>query len=459
MPGTMPCPAHPPRLRPALWLLVGAAVWLGGSGGAQGAGLFDIQSITDTRLDNGLHVVVSPDDWADVVAINVVVRAGAANEWGGRRGVAHFMEHMIFKGTPTRGVGEIEREIESLGGRINAGTLRDFSHFYVVVASPFFDEALDVLADAVLHPAFPVEEVERERTVILAETTRLLDMPEALLWRRAFAEALPNHAYGAPISGSLDEIRGMQREDLVRFHRTWYVAGNMAVIVVGNVDPETAFKAIRRRFGEAPAGNAPALRMPSQPALSGVRTAVEERATDRAYLLMAFQAPGLVTEPGDVLAMDLAMAILGEGYTSRLRRDLQESLPYVHRVSADFLTQREPGLAGVWAICDPQRTAETQAALQAAMEGLRARPVSDSELAKAKRVVARNFAFSNETYAERAETLGFYEALIGYRFACSYLRSVERLTARDVSRVAQKYLDPRRCIWVTIRPPQGGGAQ
>ena len=129
------------------------------------------------------------------------------------------------------------------------------------------------------------------------------------------------------------------------------------------------------------------------------------------------------------VAMDVALAVLGDGYTSRLRRDVQERLPFVHRVGTDFLTQREPGLAGVSAVCDPQRVAETRQALQAVVEGLRAQPVRRAELDKAKRVMARNFAFANETYAEQAETLGFYEALIGYRFACSYLRSVERVTA------------------------------
>jgi len=436
----------------ACCLIVAAAAWLQAAAVAPGAGLFDVQSITDTRLENGLHVIVYPDDAADVVTINVVIRAGAAYEWGGRRGIAHFLEHMLFKGTPTRGVGEIEREIESLGGSINAGTLRDFAHFYVVVASPYFSEALDVLADAVLHPALPAEEVERERAVILAETERLADMREAVAWSRAFAAAFPNHAYGAPISGSLDEIRAISRDDLVRFHDTWYVPSNMTVVVVGNVAPDDAFKEIRRAFGPAEAREAPAVRFPTESPQTEVRTIVEERPTDSAYVLMAFRAPGMVTRTRDVVALDLAMAVLGDGYTSRLRSQVKAALPFVHRVGTSFLTQREPGLAGVWAACDPKRVLETGEALQAVIADLRARRVPASELEKAKRVTARNFALTNETYAEQAETLGFYDAMVGYRYACSYMRSIRRLTADDVRRVAREYLDPNRCTWVIVRP-------
>jgi len=432
------------------------AAWLQGASGARAAGLFDLAGITDTRLENGLHVIVSPDDGADVVAINVIVRGGAASEWGHRRGVAHYLEHMIFKGTPTRGVGEIERAIESLGGTINAGTLRDYSQFYIVVASPFFAQALDVLADAVLHPAFPAEEIERERGVILAEADRLADMPDPLLWRRAFAEAFPAHPYGAAISGSLDDIRAITREDLVRFHDTWYVPGNMAVVVVGNVAPEDAFKEIKRAFGGAAAREAPALRFSPAPEQKDARLVVEERPTDKAYVLMAFRAPGMIEHPGDIVALDLALAILGDGYTSRLQRLVKERMPFVYRAGTDFLTQREPGLAGVSAVCDPRRVSEARRALEAVVEGLRSEAVSSAELEKAKRVTRRNFAFSNETYAEQAETLGFYDALIGYQFACSYLRAVDRLTARDVLQAARQYLDPRRGTWVILQPPGAG---
>jgi len=436
-----------------LYLALAFCAWLQASAASRGSGLFDIEGITDTRLDNGLHLIVCPDDGADVVAISVVIRAGAANEWGGRRGVAHFVEHMLFKGTRTRGVGEIEREIESLGGAINAGTLRDYCQFYVVVASPFFEPALEVLADAVLHPTFPAEEIERERAVIVAETNRLADVPEALLWRRAFAEAYPGHPYGAPISGGADDLRAITRDDLVRFHNTWYVPANMSVVVVGNVAPETAYAQLKHAFGGAPSRAAPSLRFPEESPRKGERSAVEERATDKAYVLLAFPAPGMIAQPGSVVALDVALAVLGDGYTSRLRRSVQERLPFVRQVGADFLTQREPGLAGVSAVCDPRHVEETRQALQAVVEGLRTQPVTQAELDKAKRVMARSFAFANETYAEQAETLGFYDALIGYRVACSYLRSVERVTPRDVLRVAQEYLDPSRCIWVTIRPP------
>ena len=164
-----------------------------------------------TRLDNGLTVVLQPHDAADVAAVQLWIRAGARDERPDEAGLSHFIEHLLFKGTPSRGPGVIDETISGLGGEMNAATSQDWTYFHVVLPATRLDTALDVLADAAEHAAFDPVELERERHVVLEEIHRAEDTPTSALWRLLSRRHYGVHAYGRPVLGTLESIEGMPR--------------------------------------------------------------------------------------------------------------------------------------------------------------------------------------------------------------------------------------------------------
>src|SRR5262245_13898684 len=188
-------------------------------------------------LTNGLRVLLVPERAAPVVAVQVWVGVGSADEKLEEAGIAHVHEHLLFKGTAKRGVGEISREIESAGGEINAWTSFDQTVYHIVLASRFFDTALEVLSDAIGAPAFDAGEMAKELEVILEEIKQSQDAPSRVLTQLLYGTAYKKHPYKRPVIGFADVVRKMTRDQVVRFFRRWYTPSNMTLVVVGDIDP------------------------------------------------------------------------------------------------------------------------------------------------------------------------------------------------------------------------------
>jgi zinc protease len=404
------------------------------------------------QLGNGLRVVVKEDHSAPVVAVNVVIRAGTRCETAQNNGIAHFLEHMIFRAARGGGEDSLAGPIEAVGGVVNGGTLRDFTYFRAVTAPPHLPLALSALARALLHPAFSNQAVFAERVIVLSELRQVADDPEAAAWARAFAFAYGDHPYALPIGGTEQSLVRINADLLAGFHRRWYVPDDASLVIVGDVDPAVARDAAASAFGAwAATGAGHPAPSPPPPAPQLPRTHVETRDLPQATVLMAFRAPG-ISAPREVCAMDLLLTILSEGYTARLKRALVET-GIADEVSADFLTQEMPGLFAIRATCAPQRLAQARRALADEILRLRREPVTDGEFAKAQRRLAYSYVFANETVEDQAATLGFYEAIATYEFAVAYLDQVRSLTAAEVLAAARKHLDPERAVWVAIAPP------
>ena len=431
-------------------MALAAVVLVASTGTAHAAPLqvFDHTSLHFWRLENGLRVILSEDHSAPVVAVNVVIRAGSRRETPENNGLSHFLEHMIFRGARSGGEDTLGAAIEAVGGVVNGGTLRDFTHFSAVVPNRHLDLALNALGEALLHPTFDPQAAVAERLVLVREAQQLADQPRAAIWDLAFRTAYGAHPYGLPIGGSDVSLIGLDSAALTAFHRKWYVAGNAAIIMVGDVDPEAARSAVARALSGWSPG---ATEQPAPtPLPEGPRERIEPRTVTAASAVMGFVAAG-TARPRDVYALDLLYTILGEGYTSRLRRALVDT-KLADEMNLNFLTQELPGLFGIQVTCAPQRLEEVRRALEREAAKLGAEPISDDELAKAKERLARSYAFSNETFEERANTLGFYEAIATYEFALDYLDQVRSLTGAELQTAASSYLNPGRSIWVVIVP-------
>jgi zinc protease len=402
------------------------------------------------RLDNELTVVLAEHRGADVVAVQLWVRAGARDETEAEAGLSHFLEHLLFKGTPSRGPGEIDRTISGLGGEMNAATSQDFTYYHVVLPTRHLATALDVVADAAMNAVFDPAELERERLVVLEEIRRSRDNPGGYLWRILTREHFAGHPYGRDVLGTPESIGGAPRERVVDYHRRHYGPDNATVVVAGNVDPADALAQVQKTFGSwerRPVGDRPLV---VAPPLDGVRRAEESRALQQSYLGMAWQAP-VVPDP-DVYAMDVLSSVLGRGRTSRLYQQVKERRGLVSTIGASFYIQREAGTLTVTARSNAADPGEIEAAVLEEAARLRAEPVEDGELTRALTGVEAGYAFGHETAEGLAYSYGLADTVWTLEFELGYLDAVRQVTRDRVRDAAARYLTADRFTAALLRP-------
>jgi zinc protease len=406
------------------------------------------------RLANGLTAVLQPHDAADVAAVQLWVRAGARDEEREEAGLSHFIEHLLFKGTPTRGPGIIDETISGLGGEMNAATSQDWTYFHVVLPAERLDTALDVLADAAQHALFDPVEVERERQVVLEEIRRAEDTPSAALWRLLARRHYDEHAYGRPVLGTAASIEHMSREAIVDYYRRLYVPNNAAVVVSGSIPASRSLDAVRAAFGDwAPRPVPPRPRRPPEP-LGAARRVEETRALHQTYLGLAWAAP--IPPDADVYALDLVASVLGQGRSSRLVQAVRERLGLVSGIGMSFYLQHDSGLLAVTARTSTARYPEIEAAVLTEIERMREELVTEDEFARALTTVEAEHAFSRETAEGAAYSLGNADAVWTLEFELGYLDAVRRVTREAMREAARRHLRPDRFTGAAIGGAPGG---
>ena len=390
------------------------------------------------RLPNGLEVVLEENRAAPVVAFQAWVKVGSADEPREQAGIAHFTEHMLFKGTRRRGVGQIAQEVEGAGGEINAWTSYDETAYHLVMASPFFDAGLDILADSLRHSAFDPEELERERQVVLEEIKQGLDDPDRMAAQGLFQTAFDQHPYGRPIIGSSETVRALTRDQLFGFFKERYVASNLTLVVVGDVDAARARAAIEDAFGDMPGGPQLAAR-PEQPQQGAPRVRAVARDVKECQLLAGFRVPAVDHE--DIPALDLLAVVLGQGESSRLNLQLVRNRQLATTASAYTFANRNPGLFVVGAALTPARLESATRVLLAECVRLGREEVTAEEIAKSKNLLESERVFDKETVQGYARKLGFFTAIAGdSRFEERYFQRLSAVGPTQLRQVAQRYL-------------------
>jgi len=433
--------------RPALWPLAGALALLL-SGPAQ-ATLFDPHYVRSDTLPNGLRVIVEEDKGASVVAVEVVVKVGVADEPADQGGIAHLLEHMLWA---AGGEADPRAEIEDLGGVTNAGTLRDLTHFYATVPAGNLDLAVRSLARVVLRGEFEEGVMARERQMISDESAMRGDDPRTRLNDLAFATLYRGHPYARRLEGTGASLAAIDAVKLGAFYRAWYVPNNIAVVIAGEVQFDAAVAVVSAAFGHLTPAPIPARGWaePARPAASG--GAVIGTDSPKGYVMAAFIGPAM-SEPTAVCATDVLTVLLSNSTFGRLRgRVLEAGL--AEAAGVDFLTQRDRALVGAWAICEPERLEEVKQAIQRELARLAEAPVLPKELMVAKRLAAAGYSFANETPSDRANTLAFYEALGNYREASEYTQRLRGLVPEQVQKVAQWYAGEP--AWIVLAPKGRG---
>jgi zinc protease len=405
-------------------------------------------------LPNGLTLLVEENHAAPVVAIQVWVRVGSADELPDQAGLAHLHEHMLFKGTSRRGPGEIARSIEAAGGEINAWTSFDQTVYHVVLASQFFAEGMDVLADAVTSAAFDPEELKREIEVVCEEIKRSQDSPNRKLSRELFASSFARHPYGKPVIGTEESVRSFTREGILRFYRRWYKPENAVVVVVGDVREAEALRLAEKHFAFPPGPFEAAPPRPPEPRREQPVARLKQEPLKEGYLSIAWPSPPMVHD--DVAALDALSIVLGHGEASRLHRALKRDRLLCTEVQASCYTPVDPGLTIVGLTLQPATAVEAVREALLQTYRVRSEEVSAEELSIACRLLESDAVYQRETVQGQARKLGFYQSSAGgVEFEQRYLEQVAQLTPARVREAAERWIDPQAAVLAALLPESG----
>jgi zinc protease len=402
-------------------------------------------------LPNGIPVIIQEHRASDVVAVQLWVRAGSRDEAAAELGLAHYLEHMLFKGTTTRPPGFVEREVEGVGGRINAGTSWDYTFYHTVLPARKVVAAIDMMADVGVNASLEASLLEAEKQVVIEEMRLNDDSPRRFLVRQLFAAAYDGHPYGRPVIGRAELITGLSRETLVSFYRRHYVPEMFTLVVVGAVNPDEVLRVARATLGTLPRSGAGRL-PPSPPA--ALRPVRQEtvRPGAQAQLGLAWQAPRL--DHADTPALDLLISILGRTKASRLVASLRERQGIVSSINSSLSAMEGAGLVMITAQLEPVQLPRAEAEILGEIRRVRDGGVTATELKRAITAAEVEHEFSTETAEGRARAYGQAETIWRLEEELVYVDRIRSVTAAQVRAAARRYLDPERYVRIALVPPR-----
>jgi len=406
--------------------------------------------VTRVKLKNGCTLLVKEDPTSPVVALNIWVGAGSVDERADERGMAHLIEHMIFKGTKKRGVGEISRAVEAAGGYLNAFTSYEHTCFYVVLPSSEIKTALDVQFDAFLNSAFDAGELAKEKEVVFEEMNMRQDDPWSWSWELLLKTLFTKNPYHWPVIGDKKVLQKVSRADLMAYYRSRYVPQNSVIAVVGNVKTPEIVKWVKDHFETAKSPVSPARRFSDDPPPKTLKILSEGGDVKQIYASLGF--PTVPLSHPDAAALEILDSILGEGGASRLGVAIREKSRNADDVSAAHFHGNYGGVFVIQGLTDLKRLEDYAFDVFAQIGRIVSGGVTSQELAKVKTNVKASKIFEKQSVDGQAKTLGFWELQGDYRMEESFLTALDSVTSADLQRVCAKYLRPERATFLIYHP-------
>ena len=411
------------------------------------------EPITRFTLDNGMEIIIKPERRAPTAVHMVWVRVGSMDEVDGTSGVAHALEHMMFKGTPALAPGEFSRRIAALGGRENAFTTRDYTGYYQQIPADRLHEVMQLEADRFAHNQWADAEFAREIEVVKEERRmRTDDSPRAQLYETLNATAFVASPYHRPIVGWMSDLDAMTPDDVRAFHRRWYVPANAAVVIAGDVDPVQVRAWAQQIYGAIATAAVPVRKPRLEPPQLGMRRIDVKAPADQAYLALAFKVPGLdgadlqgaLTDQGrDVLALTVLAAVLDGYQGARLERALTQGSDRVadSAGASNGLWGRGPQMFVLDGVPAKGKTADqVEAALRAQVLRIAREGVSEQELARVKTQWVASEVYKLDSLFSQARALGSNWALgLPLDAGDKVVSLLRQVTAQQVQAVAGRY--------------------
>jgi len=400
-------------------------------------------------LSNGLNLLFVPNRRSPVVALQGWVRYGAADESDDIAGVAHLFEHLLFKGTTNRAVGEIAREIEGLGGDLNAYTTYDHTVMHMTLASKYAQHGIEILADALLNSVVEESELANERPVILEEIKRRNDMPGAIAGDLFRGHLFRGHPYGRPVIGFDHVVASIPREKIVEEYKKHYTTEHLFIVVCGDFDEKQMLAHCEKTFAKTPTGPARRKRPELEP-LAAQRSFFKNHETPDPMVHLGWRVPGDFGP--EVAALDAFALILGQGESSRLYRKLVNELNLLRGIGASVWSPRDTGSFSI-SFKSSEGLAAKMPAIEAAIYECLQRDVTPAELEKARKNLLSSSVYSRESVDGLAERYAYCESIADDWEADSRYRSaVENLRVNDIHKARDKFLVWKEALCTGIVP-------
>ena len=412
---------------------------------------------TIRKLDNGLTIVAEQMP-VEAVNLNVWINVGSAKESDEINGMAHFLEHMVFKGTPNLAIGEFEHLIEERGAITNAATSQDYTHYYITTAPKDFAQLAPLQLDVVLNPSLENEAFEREKLVVLEEIRRSEDNPRRRTFYRSMETCFENLPYRRPVLGPASVIENLRSQQMREFHGAWYQPKSMTAAVVGNLPVEELIEIVSQGFeqhhnsGEEYSKNSIPDLTPEASFTEIVRHEYTDESLQQARLVMGWRVPGM-EDLEETYALDILAVILGQGKVSRLFRELREEKGLVNQIGVSNMTQTHQGVFYISAALPTENIAEVEQAIAQAIKKIQTEPIAAKDIDRIRTQVANRFVFANERPSDRANLYGYYYSqLQDLAPALNYPQHIQAISAKDLQTAAQKHLDPEAYGVVVMKP-------
>ena len=423
------------------------------------------------RLGNGLRVIVKRDHRAPVAVVMLWYGVGSADEVSGTTGVAHALEHMMFKGTRDLGPGEYSRIIAEAGGRDNAFTSNDYTGYFAMLEKSHLELVLKLEADRMTNLVLSDEEWAKEIKVIMEERRfRTEDRPRGLVYETLMATALMEHPYRRPVIGWMSDLQSLTAEDARRFYRQWYTPSNAVLVVVGDVEPQEVVALVEKHFGTIKDRPLPPRKPQEEPPQRGERRVRVKAPGELPFVLMVFRVPALRDPENDwePYALEMLSAVLSGNAAARLPRNLVQVGRIANAAFASYDgIARGPGLFYLGATPVPGKTAaDVESGLRTEMARIIAEGVGADELDRAKAQAVASRVYERDSMMYQAREIGGLEMTgLSHKSVDVQLRKLQEITPEQVQEVARKYytddgmnvaaLDPQPLEGPRPAPPEG----
>ena len=403
------------------------------------------------KYENRLTSILLHNENSFCASVIVFVRAGSIDENPSQVGLSHFLEHLMFKGSKNYPGDLMSRNIENMGGEINAATSKEFTMYYINIQKNGIESSIEMLADAIINPLFPQDEIDMERKVVIEEIQRHLDSPGSVLYDKFYETLYTQSSLKNSIIGTANTIANISREEIYAYYRTHYIPAKMFVVVSGNFDKTKVEKLIGETFGKLPIQPMPKDAVCLESIRIG-KSIVEYGKVEVGYMLSGFLVEDIKED--SIYVADLAANILGGGKTSRLYKSLYEDKHLVYSIDCSFSTHKGTCNVCVMSVFDTKNIDAIKKEIQKQIEDILTKGITYEELNRAKLSKQTSWYFSLETSFDVAETYGYWHLMDRQEFIDDYTNKIESITVDDIKYFFEKFYSNKTFSNVALLPEE-----
>lgn len=402
------------------------------------------------NLDNGQTVIIKEVKTNPIVTVDTWIKTGSINETDKNNGVAHFLEHLFFKGSKNHAPGEFDKLLETKGAVTNAATSKDFTHYYITIPSKYFDEALELHADMLLNPLLPRKELEMERKVVLEEISKDENSPNSVVYDNLVSMLYSTHPYKRKVIGTKDIIGTIPRDDIMDFYNRWYYPSNMVTVIVGDVNTDEVLAKIKQNFNKE-ALKAPKVSYTKEKPLTSQARKTAYLPAQSGYMLIGFR--GVPLSDKDSYALDVLATILGDGRSSVFYQNIKDKKQLAFSISASNAGFRDDGIFYIQASFTPEKLNKLETSIFEELEKIQKNGVTAEHVQLAKNIIERDTYYQRESISNIAQEIGYVMTTTNdIKIYDDYVANIKKVTPAEVKRAAEKYLGKNKSAVSIVLP-------